>query len=189
MQLISGNLRWALCQHQVAFFRTIYDKSQSQYLCRVVVKCSPSMFAVVYDSKRFTFPEDDDLSFYDSIFKVSKMAGLLKATSMHLHSNFPLCSKPFHPEMIYLPLRWRDSSKRNMLFVAVHLGIKMTDTLSFTAKVDRYPKNWPSKMRSGIVHHKFDRKSCVLPTADRNTFFSMVLNTRENWCERVCCWP
>ncbi len=28
---------------------------------------------------------------------------------------------------------------------------------------------WISKMRSGIVHHKSDRKSCVLPTADRNT--------------------
>ncbi len=26
-----------------------------------------------------------------------------------------------------------------------------------------------SKMGSGIVHHKSDRKSCVLPTADRNT--------------------
>ncbi len=24
-------------------------------------------------------------------------------------------------------------------------------------------------MRSGIVHHKSDRKSCVLPTADRNS--------------------
>ena len=24
-------------------------------------------------------------------------------------------------------------------------------------------------MGSGIVHHKSDRKSCVLPTADRNT--------------------
>ncbi len=23
-------------------------------------------------------------------------------------------------------------------------------------------------MRSGIVHHKSDRKSCVIPTADRN---------------------
>ncbi len=24
-------------------------------------------------------------------------------------------------------------------------------------------------MRNGIVHHKSDRKSCVLPTADRTT--------------------
>ncbi len=34
------------------------------------------------------------------------------------------------------------------------------------------PKGIPkqsSKMWSGIVHHKSDRKSCVLPTADRNT--------------------
>ena len=27
-------------------------------------------------------------------------------------------------------------------------------------------------MRSGIVHHKSDRKPCVIPTADRNTAVS-----------------
>ncbi len=43
----------------------------------------------------------------------------------------------------------------------------MADTLSFTAKVDMVEY----KMRSGIVHHKSDRKSCVLPTADRNTLW------------------
>ncbi len=51
--------------------------------------------------------------------------------------------------------------------VAVHLGVKMADTLS----IGWHPKvsqNWSSKMRSDIVHHKSDRKSCVLPTADRN---------------------
>ncbi len=52
--------------------------------------------------------------------------------------------------------------------VAVHLGVKMADTLSFTAKVD-------SKMWSGIVHHKSDRKSCVLPTADRNRGWPRLL--------------
>ncbi len=30
---------------------------------------------------------------------------------------------------------------------------------------------WSSKMWSGIVHHKSDRKSCVLPTADRNSHY------------------
>ncbi len=48
----------------------------------------------------------------------------------------------------------------------------MADTLSFNAKVDVVnfwvSQNWPSKMRNGIVHHKYDRKSCVIPTADRN---------------------
>ena len=29
-------------------------------------------------------------------------------------------------------------------------------------------------MRSGIVHHKSDRKSCVLPTADRNNTVEMA---------------
>ncbi len=33
----------------------------------------------------------------------------------------------------------------------------------------RIPK-LTKQMRSGIVHHKSDRKSCVIPTADRNTF-------------------
>ncbi len=29
-------------------------------------------------------------------------------------------------------------------------------------------QNWPRKMGSGIVHHKSDRKPCVILTADRN---------------------
>ncbi len=37
---------------------------------------------------------------------------------------------------------------------------------------------WPSKMRSGIVHHKSDRKSCVIPTADRNNYETQ----RCLWC-------
>ncbi len=40
--------------------------------------------------------------------------------------------------------------------VAVHRGVMMADTLSFNAKI-------------GVVNHKSDRKSCVIPTADRNT--------------------
>ncbi len=42
----------------------------------------------------------------------------------------------------------------------------MADTLSFNAKVDMVDQ---CKMWNGIVHHKSDRKTCVLPTADRNT--------------------
>ncbi len=46
----------------------------------------------------------------------------------------------------------------------------MADTLSFNAKVDvvNFPK-LTKKKRNGIVHHKSDRKSCVKPTADRNS--------------------
>ncbi len=43
--------------------------------------------------------------------------------------------------------------------VAVHLGVKMADTLSFTAKMD----------------HKSDRKSCVIPTADRNKNHNILI--------------
>ncbi len=32
---------------------------------------------------------------------------------------------------------------------------------------------WSSKIWSGIIHHKSDRKSCVLPTADRNNPYSL----------------
>ncbi len=46
-------------------------------------------------------------------------------------------------------------------------GVMMADTLSFNAK--GIPK-WPSKTRNGIVHHKSDRKLCVIPTADRNSY-------------------
>ncbi len=31
-------------------------------------------------------------------------------------------------------------------------------------------------MRSGIVHHKSDRKSCVIPTADRNSQIFLYFN-------------
>ncbi len=37
-------------------------------------------------------------------------------------------------------------------------------------------------MWSGIVHHKSDRKSCVLPTADRN----IVSNTNTREAQDVC---
>ena len=51
-------------------FRTIYAKPQ--YLCcRVVASCSPDIFAVLQKSKKFEFPEEDDLSFFDPMFKVS----------------------------------------------------------------------------------------------------------------------
>ena len=33
-------------------------------------------------------------------------------------------------------------------------------------------------MRSGIVHHKSDRKSCVLPTADRNSEYGKSAEER-----------
>ncbi len=42
--------------------------------------------------------------------------------------------------------------------------------------------NWPSKMRSGIVHHKSDRKPCVIPTADRNK-----IPLRECMKIKYCC--
>ncbi len=63
-------------------------------------------------------------------------------------------------------------SKETHIYVAVHLGINMADTLSFTAKVDM------SKMRGGIVHHKSDHKSCVLPTADRNNLIPNFVMAR-----------
>ncbi len=37
------------------------------------------------------------------------------------------------------------------------------------------------KMQSGIVHHKSDRKSCVLPTADRNTMHENVIFIFEHF--------
>ncbi len=70
-----------------------------------------------------------------------------------------------------------------LLYVAVHLGVKMADTMSFTAKVDLVDFWISSKMQSGIVHHKSDRKSCVLPTADRNT----VECQETIWSEAVYC--
>ncbi len=42
-------------------------------------------------------------------------------------------------------------------------------------------QNWPSKMRSGIVHHKSDRKPCVIPTADHNTLLSFWTNSLCQW--------
>ncbi len=38
-------------------------------------------------------------------------------------------------------------------------------------------------MRSGIVHHKSDRKSCVIPTADRNNELFIVLSPEEEVAE------
>ena len=38
-------------------------------------------------------------------------------------------------------------------------------------------------MRSGIVHHKSDRKSCILPTADRNTELPL---TPGLWASEGC---
>ncbi len=73
----------------------------------------------------------------------------------------------------------------------------MADTLSFTAKVDLVnfwvsiiiqindSQNWPSKMRSGIVHHKSDRKPCVIPTADRNNTIKEPKNI--NWIPIAHC--
>ncbi len=44
--------------------------------------------------------------------------------------------------------------------------------LTWSAGIQRYPKIWPSKMQSGIVYHKSDHKSCVIPKADRNNIGS-----------------
>ncbi len=41
--------------------------------------------------------------------------------------------------------------------------------LTWSGGIRKVSQNWLSKMRSGIVHHKSDRKSCVIPTADRNS--------------------
>ncbi len=95
--------------------------------------------------------------------------------------------------LLYDPIRWSCdemqaihwlTAKRDSVVVAVHLGVKMADTLlrwiwsiseynlmtrDSPKWTQRYPKNWPSKIWSGIVHHKSDRKSCVIPTADRNS--------------------
>ncbi len=40
--------------------------------------------------------------------------------------------------------------------------------LAWSCGIHKVSQNWPTKMRNGIVHHKSDRKSCVIPTADRN---------------------
>ncbi len=37
--------------------------------------------------------------------------------------------------------------------------------LAWSCGIHKVSQNWPSKMWSGIVHHKSDRKSCVIPTA------------------------
>ncbi len=50
--------------------------------------------------------------------------------------------------------------------------------LAWSFGIGKVSLNWPSKMRNGIVHHKSDRKSCVIPTADRN---SKVLAYRIPW--------
>ncbi len=39
-------------------------------------------------------------------------------------------------------------------------------------------------MRSGIVHHKSDRKPCVIPTADRNKLhFPEINETLREWAK------
>ncbi len=43
--------------------------------------------------------------------------------------------------------------------------------LAWSCGIREVSQNWPGKMRNGIVHHKSDRKSFVLPTADRNICF------------------
>ncbi len=48
--------------------------------------------------------------------------------------------------------------------------------MTWSVEIQRVSQKWPSKMRSGIVHHKSDRKSCVLPTADRNTYNQILTN-------------
>ncbi len=45
-------------------------------------------------------------------------------------------------------------------------------------------QNWSSKIRSGIVHHKSDRKSCVIPTADRNKVDITVCEARGQLSSR-----
>ncbi len=42
--------------------------------------------------------------------------------------------------------------------------------LAWSCGIREVSQNWPSKIRNGIVHHKSDRKLCVIPTADRNMF-------------------
>ncbi len=37
--------------------------------------------------------------------------------------------------------------------------------LTWSGGIRKVSQNWPSKMRSGIVHHKSDRKPCLKPTA------------------------
>ncbi len=35
-------------------------------------------------------------------------------------------------------------------------------------------------MRNGIVHHKSDRKLCVIPTADRNIKYKIEIDTHDD---------
>ncbi len=52
------------------------------------------------------------------------------------------------------------------------VGLARADLIDLDPKVSQ---NWSSKMRSGIVHHKSDCKSCVLPTADRNILLQLQI--------------
>ncbi len=56
---------------------------------------------------------------------------------------------------------WREPKTLRTPVCLARAGLSVRDTIGI-------PK-WPSKMRNGIVHHKSDRKLCVIPTADRNT--------------------
>ncbi len=53
----------------------------------------------------------------------------------------------------------------------------MADTLSFNAKIGVVNlacfKRLNLNEHSFIVHHKSDRKLCVIPTADRNTSYGL----------------
>ncbi len=48
-------------------------------------------------------------------------------------------------------------------------NLTTTDSPKWTLESGPSIPKWPSKTRNGIVHHKSDRKLCVIPTADRNT--------------------
>ncbi len=47
--------------------------------------------------------------------------------------------------------------------------------------ISEVSQNWSSKIRSGIIHHKSDCKSCVLPTADRNNSFTLIIKRNAKW--------
>ncbi len=58
--------------------------------------------------------------------------------------------------------------------------------LASSCGIHKVSLNWSSKIRNGIVHHKSDHKSCVIPTADRNTW--AVKLVYAFWtCQPVIC--
>ncbi len=82
---------------------------------------------------------------------------------------------------------WRFYFHRAVLHCGSPPEVMMADTLSFTAKVDLV--DFWVKMRSGIVHHKSDRKLCVIPTADRNTphmvWVHQMGTQRRKWLNKM----